>query len=352
MLCKKKQLTSFDSLQAQLQYKLPLNMKNTKLCCDSQKFFTKIEGLVKNIVIKPLLKKFQKEGSTELYRNRRLCVVVLKEYHQGGYRKSTILMQGLKSIHWTNSASFTAEAYTMQLLTHFNTIDEYGEPMSEEAKCRQLHESCYRKSNTLSQVTWIDMFKDNLVENMEKWTYHDAMTRLIQKYNMNTSKGKRKISSANSNGRGCWQNNKRQKGNRNGKSGSNGGGKGGSNGGGSSGHGDGKSFKGRNKSRYYDNDGKPMGRYINGIDPEPIFKHGISGPSIHKLPNIVKQCFIDNKGTRIPWDQSKYSTRKYEKGDTNGPQKAFIKAIESEGATIAKESEDDTQSQMSTASAN
>ena len=32
--------------------------------------------------------------------------------------------QGLKPIHWTNAASFTAESYTMQLLTHFSNINE------------------------------------------------------------------------------------------------------------------------------------------------------------------------------------------------------------------------------------
>lgn len=42
---------------------------------------TKVEGLVNNIVIKPLLEKYRQEGGTELYRNRCSCYIGLGDYH-------------------------------------------------------------------------------------------------------------------------------------------------------------------------------------------------------------------------------------------------------------------------------
>ena len=67
--------------------------------------------------------------------------------------------KGLKSIYWTNTDGFTAESYTLQLLTHFNTIKEHGEPMMEDMKNRYFHQSCYRKTGSLHTVTWIELFK-------------------------------------------------------------------------------------------------------------------------------------------------------------------------------------------------
>ena len=110
------------------------------------------------------------------------------------------IQKGLKSIYWTNAAGFTAESYTMQLLAHFNTINGYCETLTEDMKNHYLHESCYRKTDFLPSVTWIDMFKNGLLVNIDNWTYHKAMTKFIRKYNVHGTSKKRNVFFAGSNG--------------------------------------------------------------------------------------------------------------------------------------------------------
>ena len=128
--------------------------------------------------------------------------------------------KGLKPIHWTNAAGFTAESYTMQLLAHFNTIKDYGVLlMEEDMKNCYFHESCYRKPDSLPSVTWIDMFKDSLLDNMDIWNFYQAMTKFIQNYKVYGINKKRNISATGSNNGNIWMNAKKHECNCNGKGG-------------------------------------------------------------------------------------------------------------------------------------
>ena len=59
---------------------------------------------------------------------------------------------------------------------------------------------------------------------------------------------------------------------------------------------------------------------------------------------------MKNKGVKMPWDKSKFPSKRYKREDNKARAKAFIKAIIAKGVTVSRESEDDTQSQMSNAS--
>ena len=127
--------------------------------------------------------------------------------------------KGLKSIHWTNAAGFTAESYTMQLLAHSNTINDQGVLLIEDMKNCYFHESCYRKTDSLHSVTWIDMFKDSLLDNMDIWTFHQATTKFIQKYKVHDINKKINVSAASSNSGNTCMNAKKHIRNCNGKGG-------------------------------------------------------------------------------------------------------------------------------------
>ena len=134
----------------------------------------------------------------------------------------------------------------------------------------------YRKTDTLPQVTWVDLFRDNLLENMDLSSGHDQVHPKVHS-------DKCKVSAANWDGRNHWKNNRKTDGNHNEKSDGNGGGSG------SKGR---KSSNGGNKHKYYDDTGKLMGHYIKGVDLKPIFTQGIVHPNITRLSNKVKQHLL------------------------------------------------------------
>ena len=121
-------------------------------------------------MIKPLLQKFRITTRTEGFRNGRACFLGLQEYYHGKQQKNVKLFAAnaaLQKIHWTNSVSFTAENYTMKLLGCFNIIDEFGKPWDGDDKNRHLHQLCYRESDSLPPVLWIESFKNDLLDKID-----------------------------------------------------------------------------------------------------------------------------------------------------------------------------------------
>ena len=104
---------------------------------------------------------------------------------------------------------------------------------------------------------------------------------------------------------------------------------------------------------YYNTEtGEPSGRYIRGVDLEPIFNKGkIPEKDFQRLPNVVKQWFAANPSAKIPWDVNK-TRSKARQHSKKARKKACIDAIVSNGVTLVTESTEDPQSQMSTASQN
>ena len=136
--------TTYQLKHEQLEYLLPLKVSNAKFRTDAHRLFTKIEGLVKNDTIRPLLEVYRIGTGTEGIRNGRACFLGLKEYHQGKQQNNVKLFEAqeaLKVIHWTNFAAFMAENYMLKLLDYFNIIDKYSKPWSEDKKNRHFHQT-------------------------------------------------------------------------------------------------------------------------------------------------------------------------------------------------------------------
>ena len=120
---------SFSSLHEKLEYLIPLKTNSAQFRRDSNRIFTKIEGLIKNDMIKPLLQKFRISNNTASFRNGRACFLSLQDYYHGNQQKNVKLFtadNGLQKTHWTNIASFTAENYTMNLLNYLILLTNLG----------------------------------------------------------------------------------------------------------------------------------------------------------------------------------------------------------------------------------
>ena len=292
-------------------------------------------------MIKPLLQKFRISTGTVGFRDGRACFLSLKEYYHGKQQKNVKLFAvtaELQKIHWTNTVSFTAENYTMRLLDCFNTIDEFGTPWEDDAKSRQLHQSLYRASDSLPPVLWIESFKNELLDNIDEWTFQRAIEKFNYIAKMHLPKKTRNASSAGVNNTGSRPNKKDKK---RGKGGCNRGKKN-------------NSVGGRSEHSgwplYYNTEtGKPSGRYIYGVDLEPLFNKGkIPEKDFNRLPRVVKQWFADIPDAKVPWDVTK-TRSKANQNSKRARKKAYVDAIVSNGVTLVTE---DPQSQMSTASQN
>ena len=199
VLHKKEPPKRFSSLHEKLEYLLPLNVANAKFRRDTQRIFTKIEDLITNTMIKPLLQMFRISTGTAGFRDGRACFLSLQEYYHGNQQKNVKLLAAtaeLQKIYWTNSASFTAENYTMRLLDCFNIIDEFGTPWADDAKNRQPHQSLYHESDSLLPVLRIESFKNNLLENIDTWTFQHSIDKFNLIAKMHVPKKKRNASSA------------------------------------------------------------------------------------------------------------------------------------------------------------
>ena len=136
------------------------------------------------------------------------------------------------------------------------------------------------------------MFKTELLEKLETWTFQQAIEKFNYLANMNQPSKKRTASSTGTNNANSRPNKKQcNHQTRNRKNGGNnkaypGGGK------------DGRS----GRTLYYDTEtGQPLGRYINGIDLEPLFTKGkMPEANLTRLPNIVKKWFAENPNTNKP----------------------------------------------------
>ena len=73
----------------------------------------------------------------------------------------------------------------MQFLAHFNTISEYGQSLTEDTKNSYFHQSLYCKSDSGHLFIWIELFKGDLLENIDRWTFHEAMTKFTCISDMN-----------------------------------------------------------------------------------------------------------------------------------------------------------------------